>query len=49
MELQDFIENFAAQFDDTDASIFSAKTEFKILQEWSLIYIIPKLFIVYQL
>ncbi len=35
MELKDFIENFAAQFDDTDASEFTAETEFKALDEWS--------------
>ena len=35
MELKDFIENFAAQFDDTDASEIKADTEFKALDEWS--------------
>jgi acyl carrier protein len=35
MELNDFIENFAAQFDDTDASELKADTEFKELDEWS--------------
>ena len=35
MELKDFIENFAAQFDDTDASEFKAETVFKDLDEWS--------------
>lgn len=35
MELKDFIENFAAQFDDTDASVFMADTKFKELDEWS--------------
>ena len=35
MELKDFIENFANQFDDTDASEFKAETEFKELDEWS--------------
>lgn len=35
MELKDFIENFANQFDDTDASEFKADTEFKALDEWS--------------
>ena len=35
MELKDFIENFAAQFDDTDMSEFSPETEFKALDEWS--------------
>lgn len=35
MELNDFIENFAAQFDDTDASEIKAETVFKELDEWS--------------
>jgi acyl carrier protein len=35
MELQDFIEKFAEQFDDTDISVFQANTEFKELDEWS--------------
>jgi len=35
MELKDFIENFADQFDDTDASEIMAETEFKELDEWS--------------
>lgn len=35
MELNDFIQNFANQFDETDASEFSANTEFKALEEWS--------------
>jgi len=35
MNIQEFIENFAAQFDDTDESEFSADTRFKQLDEWS--------------
>lgn len=35
MELKNFIEKFAAQFDDTDASEFKPDTEFKALDEWS--------------
>ena len=35
MEINEFIENFASQFDDTDASIFSADTKFHDLDEWS--------------
>lgn len=35
MELKDFIENFADQFDDTDASEIKAETIFKELDEWS--------------
>lgn len=35
MELKDFIEKFAEQFDETDASEFKSDTEFKALDEWS--------------
>ncbi len=35
MNLQEFIENFAAQFDETDATEFTAETKFKQLDEWS--------------
>ena len=35
MELKEFIENFANQFDDTDASEFKSETVFKELDEWS--------------
>lgn len=35
MEIKNFIENFAAQFDDTDASVFQAETKFRELDEWS--------------
>ena len=35
MELKDFIENFAEQFEDTDASEITAATVFKNLDEWS--------------
>jgi acyl carrier protein len=35
MELQEFIENFANQFDDTDASEITATTAFHDLDEYS--------------
>ena len=35
MNIQDFIENFAAQFDDTEPDVFTADTKFKELDEWS--------------
>lgn len=35
MELKDFIENFAEQFDETDASEINANTIYKELDEWS--------------
>lgn len=35
MELVKFIENFAAQFDDTDPSEIKADTLFHDLDEWS--------------
>lgn len=35
MTLNEFIEAFAAEFDDTEISEFKADTEFKTLDEWS--------------
>lgn len=35
MEIKDFIQNFADQFDETDASVFKADTIFHDLDEWS--------------
>ena len=35
MEIKEFIENFAEQFEDTDASEIKAETIFKELDEWS--------------
>ncbi len=35
MELQNFVENFAAQFDETDPAEIKAETIFRDLDEWS--------------
>lgn len=35
MELQDFIKNFAEQFDETDAFEIQSDTCFQELEEWS--------------
>lgn len=35
MEMKEFIENFAAQFDETDVENIQATTVFKELDEWS--------------
>lgn len=35
MEIKGFITNFAAQFDDTEESVFTAETKFRELNEWS--------------
>ena len=35
MNINDFIENFAAQLDDTDESMITPETKFKQLDEWS--------------
>jgi acyl carrier protein len=35
MNIQDFISNFADQFDETDTAEFKPDTEFKALDEWS--------------
>lgn len=35
MEIKDFVQNFAAQFDETDLAEFSAETKFREIDEWS--------------
>ncbi len=35
MNIQDFIENFADQFEDTDSSEITATTNYRELEEWS--------------
>lgn len=35
MEIKEFIENFADQFDETDPAEITSATEFKNLDEWS--------------
>lgn len=35
MNITDFIENFANQFEDTDVSVFTPDVKFRELDEWS--------------
>lgn len=35
MEIKEFVANFANQFEDTDASVFTPETRFRELDEWS--------------
>ena len=35
MEIKEFVEKFAEQFDETDASVFAPETKFRELEEWS--------------
>jgi acyl carrier protein len=35
MNLETFIDQFAAEFDETDRKVFTAETEFKALEEWN--------------
>ena len=35
MDIKEFIENFASNFDETDISLFTPKTEFRELDEWT--------------
>ena len=35
MEIKEFIENFADQFDETDINELKPETQFKKLEEWS--------------
>ena len=35
MDIKEFIEHFAEQFDDTAVEVFKPETEFKALDEWT--------------
>ena len=35
MELNEFVVNFANQFDDTEMDVFAPETRFRDLEEWS--------------
>lgn len=35
MEIKKFVQNFAAQFDETDMDEFNAETKFREIEEWS--------------
>ena len=35
MNIKEFIEHFAEQFDDTAVEVFKPETEFKALDEWT--------------
>lgn len=35
MNINDFVANFAAQFEETEQSVFNAETRFRELEEWS--------------
>ena len=35
MELKEFVQNFANQFDETDVDVFTPSTNFRDLDEWS--------------
>lgn len=35
MEIKEFIEKFAEQFEETEESVFNAETKFRELDEWS--------------
>ena len=40
MNLQDFVEKFAEQFDETDVNSIKAETEFRGLKEWSSLIVL---------
>jgi acyl carrier protein len=48
MEIKDFIENFASQFDETEASEFTLDTKFKELNEWSSLTALSIIAMVYE-
>jgi len=35
MDIKEFIENFASNFEDTDTSTFTPQTQFRELDEWT--------------
>lgn len=35
MEIKDFVQNFADQFDDTELEVFAPETNYRELEEWS--------------
>lgn len=35
MEINEFVKNFAALFDETDANLFTPQTKFRDFDEWS--------------
>jgi len=35
MEIREFVQNFAEQFDETDAAVFTSELAFRELEEWS--------------
>lgn len=35
MEMKEFVSNFAAQFDETEESVFTSETHFREIEEWS--------------
>ena len=35
MDINEFVQHFAEQFEDTDASVFTAETKYRDLDEWS--------------
>lgn len=40
MEIKEFIQGFADQFDDTDVEVFNADTVYQELEEWGSITIL---------
>lgn len=40
MELEKFIANFAAQFEDTDSTVFNPDTKFRDLEEWDSLIVL---------
>ena len=35
MEINEFVQNFAEQFDETDSAVFTPELAFRELEEWS--------------
>lgn len=35
MDIKEFVENFAGEFDETPMDVFTPETEYKTLEEWN--------------
>lgn len=48
MTIEDFITNFADQFENTDQNIFHENTEFRSLEEWSSLHALLIIAMIYE-
>ncbi len=48
MNIKEFINNFAEQFDDLDANVLAPETEFKQLEDWNSLVALSIIAMVYE-